>query len=167
MKVYLDGQVVAEIWDNMSIGDTIISGGAVYEIITKTIDLDNSDLYCKVRRYLEDGDLVCDVFRKLYRSPSFITSGPNTNEIEHNPRILVLFIVASVVIDGEHLKKMADLYKTNAITLWNQKEIDWNDIFIDNPRSTKNVKSAAPVIKQLLLSSKIPENLWPIELRNQ
>jgi len=170
MDVYLDGKVICAIPDHMGISDTIIINNNVYEIITKTLDLNDNmpDLYCKIASYNSNDNKksIFDILEEIYGSPFFITSGPNTNEIENNPRIIVLFIVISVLIDRDHLKKMADLYRNNAISLWNQKEISWEDIFMDNPKPIKDTKRSIPIITHLLVSSKIPKKLWPKSLSN-
>lgn len=161
MKVIYNGKEVATIPDHAMIGETVIADDTVYEIRTKTYDCDNDEVYCKVTQYYETVS-VCDMLNRIYGSHTFKTSGIHTNEIENNPRFLVLIILMSILIDEEHLIKNINIYKKNIMRHWSSSHIEWGDIFSDNPDS---IKTDMALIKELSLAlfkaGRIAENVWP------
>lgn len=169
MIAYYDGKVLCNVPNIMAIGDTIlIPGGTVYEIITKTIDKSKipNELYCKTRIYDETNECdVCNICEEIYQSSSFKTSGPNTNDIETNPRLMIILIIASVIISEDTLKRNIERYRNNILTQWNNINIPWIDIFDDNPAASKSAKNARPIIIEMLKKSKIANNLWPAYLK--
>lgn len=164
MKAYFDSKVVADIPDFMIVGDTIILKRDVYEIITKTIDLNVNEIFCKIQKYENNTIGVVDVLEYYYDSPYFTTSGANTNEIENNPRLIVLTGILSVIMEKDHLMEMIKSYRTTIISKWNDINISWDDIFYDNPAALKNAKDAAPIVVEILKNSKISTTIWPINL---
>lgn len=165
MIAYHDGKVLCDIPDSMSVGDTIIYPEVIYQIVSKSIDMSSTpnELYCITQVY-DNSESVCDVLQDIYDSNTFKTSGPNTNNIEDNPRLIVLLIIASVIIDDSHLKLNADTYRKNVLISWNNIDIPWIDIFYDNPIAIKSAKKAKPIIAEILERSKIAKNLWPISI---
>lgn len=166
MDVYLDGNVIAEIPDSMCRGDTIILRSGVYEIMSKTIDLtdEHCSMYCKVQLY-EDILFASDVLYELYNG-SFTTSGPNTNKISDNPRVIVLFIILSVILDEDHVHHNLKNYQKNIVDNWYSKTISWDIVLPDNPQATKAASKAAPIIAEMLKNAKITDGLWPAGLQN-
>lgn len=147
--------------DCMNSGDTIIVNDKIYQITTKTWDNDNSDLYCKVVVLNEDKNIV-KLLNEIYESPTFKTSGFNTNNVNSNPRILSLMAVCTAIINEDHMKTMGPVYKDRITQRWNSKEIEWDEIFFDNPPiKADNVNKIISNSAALLKMSRIADNLWP------
>lgn len=163
MHAYFDGNIIAEIPDVMNVGDTIILDNGVYEIVTKTIDLtvENKQLYCKTTKYHEPKEFAVDVLRKLYAGDYFVTSGPNTNKFDANPRIIVLLVVLSAIIDGELLKNDVKKYKNSISLNWHNGRMLWEDIIPSDLESIRSVEEATPIITEMLKAVKIGQSMWP------
>lgn len=169
MKAIFNRSYLCDVPDTMAPKDTIILNETVYEICTKTIDLDNSELYCIVAKYENEEKqetTIVEILTKLYGSKYFKTVGRNTNEIINNPKLIALIIIASVIIDKNHMLKNNKTYKNNIIANWNNKNILWSEIFNDNPPiKHKDLNIISKASKVILQQHKILKSAWPVGLR--
>jgi hypothetical protein len=161
MQVYNEKISICNVPDHLIVNDTIISNNKIYIIISKTWDDDNKELYCKVDEIKED-ITISKVLKEIYQSEFFETPGINTNNIEGNPKTIILITLAGIIIDPSHMKNNHKKYINNIISLWNDKNIEWNKIFHDNPPVAINDISIIKLMSTKLLSQlKIDKKLWP------
>lgn len=162
MKVYIEKEEICNVPDHLIVNDTIIFTNKVFIIKSKTWDADEKELYCKVKEIIEESDSISSILTEIYNSDHFQTSGSNTNNIKENPRTIILLVLAGLIIDSEFFEKSHADYMSNIMTFWNDKKINWDKIFNNNPPIQTNdislIKTAAIAV---LSDLKINKNLWP------
>ncbi|CAK0741967.1 hypothetical protein CCP1ISM_1480002 [Azospirillaceae bacterium] len=162
MKVFKDKDHICNAPDILITNDTIISNNLVYIITSKTWDDDEKELYCKVEEVKEESTSISDILKELYKTDHFETSGSNTNQINENPRTIILLTLAGLVIEPEYFGKNHKHYMTNIIVKWNDKRVAWDDIFDDNPPIHVNdIATIKLTATKILTGLKINKNLWP------
>jgi hypothetical protein len=162
MKIYKDKDLICDVPDNLLINDTIINKNKIYVIISKTWDNDNKELYCKIEELKEEISSINDILKTIYQSDYFETSGNNTNNIQDNPKTIILLTIAGLIIEPGYFNNNHKRYKNNIMVHWNNKKILWNEIFNDNPPIHINdLKAIKLMTIKLLTELKINKNLWP------
>jgi hypothetical protein len=162
MKMYKNKELICDIPDNLLINDTIINKNKIYMITSRTWDNDDQELYCKVEELKENTLSISEILKEIYQSNYFETVGSNTNNIQDNPKTIILLTIAGLIMEPEYFSNHHKRYKNNILTHWNNKKTPWNEIFDDNPPIYINdllvIKSTAV---KLLTDLKINKNLWP------
>ena len=161
MKAYLNGeQLYDDVPDCLIVNDTIINKTKTYIIESKTWDIINRELYCKISQ-IDDESTISEMLKEIYKSDYIETSGNNTNNINGNPTTIILMTLAGLIIEPKHFNKNHKLYQSNIITHWNDRKICWNTIFEDNPPVHINDLAAIkPMAAKLLTALKIDKKLW-------
>jgi hypothetical protein len=160
MKAYINGELLCEIPDCLIVNDTIINKTKTYIIESKTWDMADKELYCKITQ-ISDESTICEMLKEIYKSDHLETSGSNTNNISGNPKTIILMTLAGLIIEPKHFSKNHKSYQSNIMTYWNDKKIRWDMIFEDNPPVHINDLAAIkPMAAKLLTALKIDKKLW-------
>ena len=175
MKTYnfiYNDTIITPFQSNISfnIGDIIIFNNIKYCIINRTINLNgidncesdiiqcNCELIGSVIETLNFYSLLENIYNKSYLT----TSGINTNEIENNPKIIILMIIAGLIIEPDHFKQNNKLYRTNIIEAWNIKKLYWQNIFPHNPPvSCDNINIIKESTEAIITRMKISKHNLP------
>ena len=160
MKAYINGELLCDVPDCLIVNDTIINKTKTYIIESKTWDMIDKELYCKINQ-INDEPTISEMLKEIYKSDYFETSGSNTNNINGNPKTMILMTLAGLIIEPEHFSKNHKSYQINIMTHWNDRKIRWDMIFEDNPPVHINDLAAIkPMAAKLLTALKIDKKLW-------
>lgn len=163
MKVIFNDNFLLEVPDNLSANDTIMYQNSIYLITSKTWDHDNNEFYCKVILYEEEPqDDAVSIISKIYDSDYFETSGFNTNDVNDNPRLFVLLTIIAVIVGNDYMKINGHIYKQNILSMWNRKNIPFDEIINDYPKiACSDINKICKSATILLEMNKIARNIWP------